>query len=282
MNWFILTLISIVTLSVANLLQRVLMKEEKSDPIAYSIVFQITCAVLVAIFAFGKGFVIPPINNLAPNFILEAVLYAGSILFLFKALKTTQVSQVAIISTTSAFWSIIAGVIFLGESLTLTQIIGSILIFSAVVFVSQSNINSSFRKGSLYALGSAFCFGVALVNDRFILQSSDAFSYLAIAFLLPGVLLTIIKPKALIKSRVFLEYKKLKRMSLLAIFYSGSALTTYLAFQAGGTASQIAPLSKSSIIITIFLAAMFLGERSNLARKLVSAFIVIVGVLLLR
>lgn len=282
MNWFILTLISAITLSIATLLQRVLMKEEKSDPIAYSIVFQLMCATLVVIFAFFNGFILPPIGNLIPNLILEAILYAGSILYLFKALKTIQVAQVTILSSTSAFWSIIASVIFLGESFNLTQVIGSILIFSAVVFVSQNNLNLSFRKGSIYALGSAFCFGVALVNDRFILQSSDAFSYLAIAFLLPGILLAAIKPKALIKAKVFLESKKLKRMSLLAVFYSASSTSTYLAFQAGGKASQIASLSKSSIIITIFLAAMFLGERSDLKRKLISAFIVIVGVLLLK
>lgn len=281
MNWFIFTLISVVTLSVANLLQRVLMKKEDSDPIAYSIVFQLMCAALVAIFAFGNGFELPPIKNLIPNLILETIFYAGSILFLFKGLKTVQVSQATILSSTSIFWAIIGGVLFLGESFNIVKVVGSFLILGAIAFVSQDNFKISFQKGNMYVLIASFCFGIALVNDRYILQYSDALSYLSIAFLLPGILLAAIKPKALIKAKVFLESKKLKTMGLLAIFYSAAALTTYLAFQAGGKASQVAPIGQSKTILTILLAAMFLGERAELTRKLISAFIVIVGVLLL-
>jgi len=282
MNWFTLTIISVITLSVATLLQKILIKEDKSDPIAYSIVFQLMCAVLVAIFAINKGFTLPAVKNLAPYFILEAVLYAGSIVFFFKALKTTEVSQVTILSATSAFWAIVGGILFLGESFSLVKVVGSIIIFGSVVLASGKNFKISFGKSNIYILVSSFCFGLGLVNDRFILQSSDPLSYLAIAFFLPGIFLAIISPRSLQKVKVFFNRRKLINMFLLAVFYSISALATYLAFKAGGNASQVVPVTKSQIILTVILAAIFLGERDDLLRKLVGAFTVIVGVLMLR
>jgi uncharacterized membrane protein len=45
--------------------------------------------------------------------------------------------------------------------------------------------------------------------------------------------------------------------------------------------SQLTPLSKSSIILTVILAAIFLQEKSNLKQKVVAALLVTVGAVLL-
>ncbi len=92
MVWFFYAIISIITISFASLFQKVLMKDEESDPVSYSIVFQLLGALMAGAFAFFKGFEMLPIKAYPFNFLLEAILYAFGILLTFKALKTIEVS----------------------------------------------------------------------------------------------------------------------------------------------------------------------------------------------
>ena len=282
MNWFLLSIVSVITLAISNLLQRVLMRDEKSNVIAYSLMFQLICAVLIGLFAFMRGFVMPPIQEMWFNFILITVLYAVGTLFLFKALQNIEASEAAIITSSRALWTIAVALIFLGESFDLFKTIGVILVLGSIVLVSFKRKVIRFNKGILYALSSAFCYGVAFANDTFILRQSDALSYTTLAFLFPGLFILAIKPRILTEMKTLLNKPVLSKMVLLGLFYSTSAITIYLAYQRGGTASQLAPISQSVVILTFLLAAIFLSERSQLVRKFVGAIMATIGVLLLR
>ncbi len=56
MNWLFLTLLSVFAVSLANILQRVLMKDDKSNPYSYAIVFQFLIAILNLPIAVWHGF----------------------------------------------------------------------------------------------------------------------------------------------------------------------------------------------------------------------------------
>lgn len=60
-----------------------------------------------------------------------------------------------------------------------------------------------------------------------------------------------------------------------------AALSLYLAYQAGRNASQIAPLSATSSLVTVALTTVFLKERGALINKLVGAAIATLGVVLI-
>lgn len=260
------------------------MREDKSDPFTYGLVFQLVCAILVFLFAFWRGFVMPPVKELGFNLFLEAILYAGSIIFLFKALKLMEASEVTILTATSALWTIVFSLLFLDESFSVTKLIGVIIVLGSVVFVTQKEMRLSFHfnQGSLYALLAAFCFGVAFVNDAYILKRSDAISYTAIAFFLPSLVILLIKPATISKIHIFLKPVLIVKMGLLGVFYSTSAITIYLSYQAGGNASQLAPIGLSRIVLTVVLAALVLNERAHLRKKIVAAVLVSIGILLFR
>jgi len=59
MGWQLLTAISVVTLSISVLLQRLLLHKDKSDPYAYVVVFQGLVAFLIAVYALVHGFQMP-------------------------------------------------------------------------------------------------------------------------------------------------------------------------------------------------------------------------------
>lgn len=282
MTWFLLSIISVTTLAIANLFQRILMRDEASNVVAYSLVFQLMSALLIGLFALTRGFIMPPLQELWLNFGLMTILYAAGTMFLFKALQTTEASKATVLRSSSALWTILVALLFLGESFNPVKIVGIGLLLGSIVLISLKKELIKFNKGDLYVLGSAFCFGVAFANDTFILRQADALSYTAIAFLLPGLLILGMRPKAIKETRLFLRPRVLLRMVVLVFFYSTSAITIYLAYQQGGAASQLAAIAQSAVILTVILAAIFLRERSHLPRKFIAAIMATAGVLLIR
>ncbi|MFA6428162.1 MAG: DMT family transporter [Candidatus Buchananbacteria bacterium] len=282
MNWFLLSIISVITLAVANLLQRVLMRDDKSDVFAYSITFQLTCGFLIAIFAWVRGFVLPPIQELWPIFSLTMILYAAGTLLLFRALQIVEVSKVTILTSSRALWTIIIALIFFGESFNFLKIFGVLLILSSVALISFNQKAFCFNSGVVYALGAAFCYGIGFANDTFILRQADAISYAVLSFLLPGLLMLLVRPRVVRGLKSILVPTVLWKMILMGLFYATSTITIYLAYQTGGTASQLAPINQSVVIFTVLLAAIFLGERNQLGKKFIGAMLAVVGVLLLR
>jgi drug/metabolite transporter (DMT)-like permease len=282
MPWFALTIFSVLFFSVASLLQKVLMKDDKSDPHAYSIVFQILGGILVGALALWRGFVMPPIAQFPINFLLLTVLYGSGTLFLFKAFKYIEASEVTIITSTRSIVTIVSAVLLLGEVFDFKKGIGTVLILISAYLVTQKSKGFKFNKGVLYALGMAVCYGLAITNDTFLLKYVNIFSFLTIGFLFPGFFLIAVKPKALLGLGQFLKPKIFTRMLILTVFYASGSSFFYFAIENGAKASQITPILQSSVITTVVLAAIFLGERDNLLKKFVSALLVTIGVLLIK
>ena len=88
-------------------------------------------------------------------------------------------------------------------------------------------------------------------------------------------------PRKLLKIGEFLKPKSIQHLLLYSFFYAIAAITYYVALTSGATVSQMAPISRASIITTVLLAAIFLKEKQGLRKKLVSACMVSVGILLL-
>jgi len=282
MNWFLLSLISVITFSIANFLQRLLMKDKNSSVIGYAITFQLISAILVGFFSFTRGFLMPPLQELWFNFVLMTILYGVGTLLFLKALQIMELSKTVIIISSRMIWTVVISLLFLGETLNFIQIAGIVLIFSSVILISFKKEILQFDKRILYPLGAAFCFGVAFANDAFILKQSDVFSYTTLAFLFPGLFILVSKPKIIIEMKTFFNIVIFLKIILLSFFLSISAITIYLAYQQGGNASQLAPISQSSIILTVLLAVIFLNERSQLKQKFISLIMMITGILLLK
>lgn len=262
------------------MLQRVILKNDKTDPVAFSIVFQIFTGLLILIYSLIRGFSVPDLVPLLPNLILMTILYGAGNIFIFKALKTSEASQFTIIFATRTIWSITAAVLFLGEGFTAKQLLGTVLILSSIVLVAWQD-KLRFGRGTLLSLVAAAFFGLAFANDASIVRNFDVPSYMAIAFIIPALAVWAIFPKSTIKMKPMLEKGFLKKLGILGIFYAVSALTIFFAYQIGRNAAQIAPLNQTSMILTVVLAIIFLKEKSQLGRKLLGLILSFIGILLL-
>ena len=281
MNWQIFLSISIVTYSVSVLLQRMLLKNNKSDPIAYSIVFQLLTGILIGIYAVSKGFSTPNLVPLIPNFILMIILYGAGNVFVFSALKIIDASEFTIVSASKALWTIMGAIIFLKEGFSLQQALGTFLIITSVILVFWRKQKFTFSRGFIFSFLAALSFGFAFTNDAFILNNFDVPSYLTIIFITPALAVWAVYPKSTAKMKLLFERKILLKLGLLGIFYAISAITFFLAYQIGKNAAQIASLYQTATIIIVILSIIFLKERRDLWKKLLAVVISFIGVLLI-
>lgn len=282
MDWFIFAILSVLGISLANIFRRVVMKDDTTDAIASSIVFQFLGSVFVGIFAFSQGFILPPLEGYYMNYLLVGVLWALATFCQFKAYQYLEASEAIIISTLEAVVIIIASIIFLGDVFTLKMLIGTIFVLLGIVFVYKKENKMIFSRGILYALGFCLFAGLGVVNDTFMVKRVDPMSYLSIAFLLPVFFLMLFKPQSIPKIKEVLRFTNFKKIFLLTLFYAFGAITFVFALTSGANASQLGPISNSSVIVTVLLATIFLKERDHLMKKIFCAILVFIGVLLLK
>lgn len=282
MNWFIWILISIVTTAVSNLLTRVIMREKDSNPYATTVIFQFAVGFLTFLFALWYGFVIPPIQTFFWNFLIGTILWGLTSYFGFKAYQLIGSSEIAILSSFGTIVTILSAMLFLGESFNLQKTVGVILIVSSIFLVNIGKNKFILGQGVLYAILSTICAGLAVTNDAFILKTYDAVSYTAVISFLPGVLLLLLRPTVILKLKRLQNFTYVRTMLFLAIFYAASAVAYYMALHLGADASMVAPIAKSSIILTVLLAVIFLKEKEKMVVKLIAAILVTAGVLLVR
>lgn len=280
-SWQILITISVITFSLSTLLQRVLMKNNKTDSVAYSLFFQICTGMVILIYAFIHGFRMPNLLLYPINTLIMISFYAAANIFVFKSLSLIEASEFTILFVSRAFWTILAAVLFLGEKFLPVQILGTLLVILGVIFVSYRKKSFTLNKGSIYALLGAVFLGLAFTNDAFLVSHFDAASYTGIAFILPGLGIAIYSPKSLLKMKSLFKPSILIKLVLLSIVYGTAALTVYLAYQLGHNAAVLGALSQTSTILTVLLAVIFLKETSQLWKKVLGAIIAFIGVVLI-
>lgn len=283
MNWLILTVLSAITGSLTRILQKVLLTDKQSDPFAFAFFFQLTVAGLFFIYTLTtNSFETPNLQGLSINIIIMALFYSLGNLFTFKAFKIAQASEVSIIFASSTVWSVISAVLFLGERISITNIIGILCIVASIISINYTKSKWKFNKGHLYALLGALLFGLAFTNDAYIIERySSVASYMVLAFLLPGIVVILFSPKSISSVKYFIEIKTFAKLLLCSVFYALSAITIFTAYKNGGQASIISPIQQTSIIFTVILGYSFLKEKDRITNKVIGAIFAFIGVLFL-
>lgn len=281
MSWFFLIILSTIIVSFANILQKVLMRDDKSDPIAYSIIFAFMLGGINLIVALVYGFRFPSFGIHSLFLLGAAILWGLGTICFFKALQLLESSEVTILGSVRSLITIAASLLFLNETFNQKKLLGTILVLLSIFIVTNLKHGMKFNKGIYYTLGMVCFYGLAVVFDVVNLRYADPLSYLAITNILIGIILLLIFPKTIRKLTFLADKSFWKKMLPVSVFSSGQAIAYYFAL-AKGPASQIAPIGQSQVIITILLAVVILKERDNLLRKTIAAVTVTVGVILLR
>lgn len=284
MTWLTLTIISAITYSLAKVLQKILLTNESSEPYSFAIVFQIAVALLFLMFTLitQRSLELPSWNIIFVHLIMMVIFYSLGNLFVFRAYKSAEVSEISILFATTTIWSVITAMIFLNETLTQLNILGILCILIGVVVINIKRSKWKFGEGHAYGLLAAMMFGLAFTNDAFIISTyKSVSSYMVLAFLLPGIALLISKPTKLQTLHFYLDKNILLKLILCTTVYAVSAITIFSAYKVGGQASIIAPVHQTNIMLTVLFGYLFLHERERLWQKGLGMIFAFIGVLML-
>ena len=281
MTWQIYTLISVLTLSISVILQRILIHKDKVDPYAYAALFQGIVGVLLTAFALARGFSLPNFDGLILPAAVSIVCFGvGNILYA-KTLQRVEASAFSVLFATQAVWTMLLGIILLGESLTSLQVVGTALIFISVAALAKHIRKVFSDKGTVLGLLTGLLFGVAIYYWSYVGRHTDGLSWAAISFVFTALTVVAIRPKAVYQVRPLLQPKVLSKLVLLGVFYGTGSATMLFAYKYGSFA-VVSPLRQTSIIVTVLLAlALLPNERSGLRKKLFAAALCTLGVILI-
>jgi len=285
MNWFYFAMFSSLATAIANILNKVLMKNDKSDALLSAILFQFTITSFYFIITVFTGFIMPPIMKYPVNFLLAGFFYGMGTYCIFQAYKYIESSEATIISSSVVLVTIFSAIIFLNEKLSFINIIGILLIITAVIGVSlKKKINniSINRKGVYYALGMAIFYGLGATNDAYLIRYVEPISYLVINSFLPGLFLLLISFRSIKKINYYFKINNVSKLLVFSFFYVLSGIGFYTALSRGAQVSQLSTITKSSVVITVILAAIFLKEKDRIWQKILFGLLVILGVFLMR
>ncbi len=281
MNWQAFLLISILAESFGRVFQRFLLKDNKSNPIAYAVWFQFLTGGLLSIYALTQGIKLPnDLLSIAPNLILVPILYGIMVIFIFKALQQTEASIFTILFNARVIIVVLGAMILLKNPFTVQQVLGTVLILASVVAISFNKEKLQFKKGEIYSLLSGAFLALGVINDSIILKKFDVTTFSALGFLAPGFFIWAINPKSTRQILSLPKDKIFPKIGFLGMIYGTAYLTYNLAYFSGQNAAKIAAIFPITAILTVLFSAVLLKERRNILVKLLAATISFVGVLL--
>lgn len=277
MSWFFLALLSVIGVAIQSILQRLLMKGDKTDPYSYTIIFQSLLILLYVPIAIVHGFYFPHIGAPFLFFVLSAIFWGAATYFIFRAMHLLEASEVTILTTTGVIVTILISIVFLHEIFGYQKVLGTAITCIAVIMVTNLKKGFTYNKGVLFALLATSCAGIAIVLDGINVKNYDVISYSIIINALIVVMLLALRPRALTNWRNYFRSNFFKKMLPLGVFSVLQGLTVLLALQTPGVTAQVGAIRQSSVILTVIFAMVFLQERDNIFKKIIAASLVTVG-----
>jgi len=280
MSWLLITLFNVVAISLSSLFQRLAMRSESSDPLLSTIFFQFFLGVIVMNFAFAQGFVWPDWSVAWPFFLLSTVLYAFGTLLFFKSIKLIEASEMIVFGGAGAVITMFCAYFFLGERLDNLQYFGAALVVLAILLIAGRGGKIVFSRGELMALLGTSFFATAVISDTWVIRTYDAISFAGLMSIFPALVLSLVYPRKLLQlPKAILTIDK--NLVIYTLLYAIGVVTFYAALGTGAMISQVSVVARSNIILTVLLAALFIGERNNFMLKAIAALLCTVGVVLI-
>jgi len=214
--------------------------------------------------------------------LLSNFLYAGNDLLKFIGFKRLDVSVVAIFSQLSKVFMIILGVVVFRETLTLMEMVGIILIVFGSGLISLKKNKFTINKYIWAVIGASFFFALAMTIDVGVSKQFNLAFYFFMMYFVPAILIIVGKQMTFLDlKKEFFKTKNSPKFFVLASLASSIGMLTYLLALRQGQVSIVAPLSSITVLLNVLAGYIFLEERTDLAKRLVAAVFVIVGVFLL-
>lgn len=195
--------------------------------------------------------------------------------FIIKALSCGELSTLAPINSYKPIVALVFGIFLLNEMPTATDLAGIVLIILGTFFLSS--YKTLFNKATFYRFLALIFSGLeAIFIKKIILLSNiqSAFLYWAISGFIFAAIFVILSKHKLKIERCNFKFQAFLILMIFLMQYS----TNYV-FEKINVAYALA-LFQLSTLVSVFLGANVFKER-NLAKKIIAAFIMLIGAIIL-
>lgn len=280
MNWVIYLILYLILGVIFDQAYKVTTKSLKNaGALTILLEFIGTVAVLFAIPFFEVK--LPTDPKVYIFLILAIVFYAVNDRLNTTVRSGIEASTFSIIKQLSTVFMIFAGILFFKEEFIINKFIGAILIILSNILIFYKRENTKPNKYVLLGILANIFYTIALFLDVNISENFNLPIYVAISLGLPTILIALaerIKPKEIIN-----EFKNGNKPAILvtSVTWSYMILVQLRAYQLGNV-SIVAPLCALTVILNVIVGYIFLKEKDNLLRKIISALLIILGIILIK
>ncbi len=278
--WFIFALISGVFFAINSLMMRRYAKEHE-DMWIFSFSFSLFCSIILLPF-FIYEFKLTNTAVFWGGVVLIGTVVVINNLMGFTASKLLGPSTQNIIGKFKLIWLVITGLILFSEVLTLTKIIGIILIISASLLVIDYKSWKVSRKGIILVFVGTLTSTLYAIIIKKLIVLSGPLTLTFLVFFIPMLLNAIVIPNFI--KRVKKEYSKVSNIK--ALFFIGLAgSVANLALIKALSYSELSGvylIMEASLIVIIFGEHFVLKEKERVLLKALAVCLAIVGALLVR
>lgn len=288
MIWFILVITAVVFVVIETILE----KKALSDARTFN---------FTAMFAFGNAIISIPLLLVADltliNWQILILIYIASVfstitsLLIFKVIKHESISEVAPILAILPLVVSLFAYLILGETLSLFQTLGLILMVGGILILEFSNYkysNGIFRKGRkkyiLYIILSLILGAIGVIFDKALLSNFNVnpLAYLALIQLFIGINYIFfigIKPKLFpsFKSDLSRYWQIIILIALSVVFHRYLYLS---AIKIAASVGLVVAVFKLSALFNVFVGRKFFAE-TDILKKVLATFVVLAGLFML-
>lgn len=282
MSWFTLLLATVVIDSVIILAQKKWTLQESHSSMVSGALYQIVTGIFFIMVAAAT-------HNLNLNIGLTGILIviASTALFTlsatlwFYAIQRVPATTATIVMSTRTIFVLVLGFVLLGESVTLRQFAGMTLIMMGVVYSQyKDKLNFKLTFVGILIL-NAFVASLANIVDRVATKSINLYTYLALAFLFPGLVMLLIQRVSHRKLNLHLDRNYVLHIVIMATLFVVSASAYITGLSIAPSTGLVVFVNQTKVVLTVILAVLFLHERGHARQKVISSVLCLIGLYLL-
>lgn len=192
-----------------------------------------------------------------------------------------EASTFSMLKQLSTTFMIFAGLIFLKEPFVVTKFIGAMLIILSNVIVFYKKGSMKFDKYILLGILANISFSIALFLDVNISEEFNLPFYVGLTIIIPALLIAIFEKIRLSDIKNEFNTGNKKAILTTGITWGLSIFLNLRAYQLGSV-TIIAPLSALTVMLNVIVGYLFLKERDSLLRKIISAILIIISIILIK
>ena len=195
--------------------------------------------------------------------VIAAALSGLAYVSYYESLKHGKVSIVGTIAGAYAPWTVVLALVFLGESMSLGEALGVVLVVLSMLVFTYSTGNNGERKtellGIAFAICSLFFWGTSAAVAKGAISELGNTNFIGVyALVCPAIWLVYWLGREKGKFEMPKSNRWLLELSLLC--FAGGGITLYLAIQ-NGPVSIVSPITNLYPILTIAVAKVRLKEK---------------------